>query len=98
MSVWVRHSEGAGTIVPSRTSKPHIPEDLVAVVVSAAVAIAIGAAVAARGYRVMVTSAVEGEGKSIMVANLGVAFAQEGSKVLLVDLDFRRSSLPRFRG
>jgi hypothetical protein len=46
MSVWVRHAEGAGTIVPSRISKPHIPGDLVAVVVSAAVAIAIGAAVA----------------------------------------------------
>ena len=46
MSVWVRHAEGAGTIVPPRISKPHIAGDLMAVVVGAAVAIAIGAAVA----------------------------------------------------
>jgi Mrp family chromosome partitioning ATPase len=46
----------------------------------------------------MVTSAVAGEGKSTTVANLGVAFAQAGRKVLLVDLDFRRSSLARFFG
>jgi Mrp family chromosome partitioning ATPase len=52
----------------------------------------------ARGYRLMVTSAVAGEGKSTTVANLGVAFAQAGRKVLLVDLDFRRSSLARFFG
>lgn len=53
---------------------------------------------AARGYRLMVTSALAGEGKSTTVANLGVAFAQAGRKVLLVDLDFRRSSLARFFG
>jgi polysaccharide biosynthesis transport protein len=53
---------------------------------------------AARGYRLMVTSAVAGEGKSTTVANVGVAFAQAGRKVLLVDLDFRRSSLARFFG
>jgi hypothetical protein len=46
VSVWVRHADGAGTIVSSRISKPHIPGDLLAVVVSAAVAVAIGAAVA----------------------------------------------------
>ena len=45
---------------------------------------------AGRGYRLMVTSAVAGEGKSTTVANLGVTFAQAGRKVLLVDLDFRR--------
>ena len=46
MSVWVRHAQGAGTIMSSRISKPHIPGDLVAAVVGAAVAVAIGAAVA----------------------------------------------------
>lgn len=46
--------------------------------------------------RVMVTSAVEGEGKSTTAANLAVAFARAGRKVLLVDLDFRRASLHRF--
>jgi hypothetical protein len=51
---------------------------------------------AGRCYRLMVTSAVEGEGKSTTVANLGVAFAQAGRKVVLVDLDFRRPSLASF--
>jgi succinoglycan biosynthesis transport protein ExoP len=46
--------------------------------------------------RLMVTSAVEGEGKSTTVANLAVAFAHAGRKVLLVDLDFGRASLHRF--
>jgi polysaccharide biosynthesis transport protein len=49
-----------------------------------------------RCRRVMVTSAVEGEGKSTTVANLAVAFALAGRRVILVDLDFRRSSLHRF--
>ena len=61
-----------------------------------------GVAVAPRsaggGYRLMVASALAGEGKSTTVANLGVAFAQAGRKVLLVDLDFRRPSLARFFG
>jgi succinoglycan biosynthesis transport protein ExoP len=53
---------------------------------------------AKRGYRLMVTSAVEGEGKSTTVANLAVAFARAGRDVLLVDLDFRRASLHRLFG
>lgn len=53
---------------------------------------------AQRHYRMMITSAVEGEGKSTTVANLGVAFARAGRRVLLVDLDFRRPSLNRFFG
>ncbi len=46
-----------------------------------------------QGYRLMVTSAVEGEGKSTTVANLAVAFAHAGRNVALVDLDLRRGSL-----
>jgi Mrp family chromosome partitioning ATPase/capsular polysaccharide biosynthesis protein len=49
-----------------------------------------------RGYRMMITSAVEGEGKSTTVANLAVAFARAGRSVLVVDLDFRKASLHRF--
>jgi Mrp family chromosome partitioning ATPase len=49
-----------------------------------------------RGDRVLVASAVEGEGKSTTAANLAVAFANAGRRVVLVDLDFRRPSLHRF--
>ena len=50
----------------------------------------------------MVTSAVEGEGKSTTVANLAVAAARGGQDVILVDLDsaIRMSALssPRRAG
>jgi len=45
---------------------------------------------------VMVTSAVAGEGKSTTVANLGVALARAGRRVVLVDLDLRRPFLRKF--
>src|SRR3954452_5588080 len=39
---------------------------------------------------VIVTSAEEGEGKSSVCANLAIAFARNGHRVILVDLDLRR--------
>ena len=39
---------------------------------------------------ILVTSSIPGEGKSFVSANLAVAFAQAGSKVLIVDCDLRR--------
>lgn len=45
---------------------------------------------------VMITSAIEEEGKSTTVANLAVAFARLGRPVTLVDLDLRRPMLHRF--
>ncbi len=45
---------------------------------------------------IMVTSAVEQEGKSTTIANLAVALARSGQRVALVDLDLRRPSLDRF--
>jgi Mrp family chromosome partitioning ATPase len=45
---------------------------------------------------VMITSAIEEEGKSTTIANLAVAFARLGRPVTLVDLDLRRPMLHRF--
>jgi Mrp family chromosome partitioning ATPase/capsular polysaccharide biosynthesis protein len=50
----------------------------------------------AHARMIMVTSAVEQEGKSTTAANLAVAFTRAGARVILVDLDLRRPFLHRF--
>ena len=47
---------------------------------------------------IMLTSAVEGEGKSTTAANLAVTLARSGRRVVLVDLDTRRPFLHEFFG
>jgi polysaccharide biosynthesis transport protein len=42
---------------------------------------------------VVVTSALPSEGKTLLVANLGLAFAQAGHRVVLVDADLRNPQL-----
>ena len=50
-----------------------------------------------RGARtIMITSALEREGKSTTAANLAVALARGGQRVHLVDLDLRRPCIDRF--
>ncbi len=43
------------------------------------------------GHTVLVTSAISGEGKSTITANLAISMAMSGKKVLLMDADMRRA-------
>jgi succinoglycan biosynthesis transport protein ExoP len=45
---------------------------------------------------VMITSAIEREGKSTTISNLAIALARGGQKVILVDLDLRRPYIEKF--
>ncbi len=47
---------------------------------------------------VLVTSSTPGEGKSLTSANLAVALAQNGSRVVLVNADMRRPTLEKMLG
>lgn len=44
---------------------------------------------------VQVVSSMQGEGKSVTVLNLAATYAEDGKKVIVVDLDFRRPKLHR---
>jgi Mrp family chromosome partitioning ATPase len=44
----------------------------------------------------MITSAIEGEGKSTTIANLAVAAARGGKRVIVADFDLRRPALHEF--
>jgi polysaccharide biosynthesis transport protein len=45
---------------------------------------------------IVVTSSVEGEGKTFTTANLGIALAQSGKRVIIVSADLRRPRLQEF--
>jgi non-specific protein-tyrosine kinase len=44
-------------------------------------------------HALLVTSSTQGEGKSMIAANLAAAFAESGKRVILVDFDLRRPSV-----
>lgn len=48
-----------------------------------------------RNRSFLVTSALGGDGKTTVTYNLGVAFAQQGARVLLIDADLRNPELHR---
>jgi len=47
---------------------------------------------------IVVSSSVPGEGKSTLAVNLGVALAQSGSRVMLIEADLRRPRVTRYMG
>ncbi|MCH8045822.1 MAG: polysaccharide biosynthesis tyrosine autokinase [Planctomycetes bacterium] len=48
--------------------------------------------------RMVISSAEPGDGKTTVVANLAVTYAQSGKKVLLIDADLRRPGLTKLLG
>lgn len=48
--------------------------------------------------RILVTSAIQSEGKSTLVRNLAIAYAEWGHRVALVDADLRRGTLTKLLG
>ena len=44
---------------------------------------------------IQVCSSMQGEGKSVTALNIAATYAEDGKKVLVVDLDFRRPKLHR---
>ena len=49
-----------------------------------------------KNRRIVVTSTLQGEGKSSVCVNLAISLVQTGSKVLLIDADTRNPSLHRY--
>ncbi len=46
----------------------------------------------------LITSAIQGDGKTTKVCNLAISFAMEGKRVMVIDGDLRRASLHKIMG
>ena len=88
-----RNLRGGGSLVMSRDPTGHRAEAFRLLRMNIELA-----AVDRRTQTILITSAVEQEGKSTTAANLALAWAQAGRRVLLVDLDLRRPSQQKLRG
>jgi capsular exopolysaccharide synthesis family protein len=55
-------------------------------------------AVGSESLSVVVTSSLQGEGKSTIAANLALALSEGGQKVLLLDADLRRPAIAAYTG
>ena len=49
-----------------------------------------------KNRKIVITSTLQGEGKSSVAINLAISLVQTGSKVLLIDADMRKPSLHRY--
>lgn len=49
-----------------------------------------------KGYKILVTSSIPGEGKSTIAINMALALAQGNNKVLLIDADMRNPAVRKY--
>lgn len=86
-------TDGRGLLSRRRRSADEVIEEYAHRIDHLRVALCGGALEAGRGRCVMVTSAVAGEGKTTLTAQLGARCADSGLRTVLVDADLRTASL-----
>jgi polysaccharide biosynthesis transport protein len=84
---------GHGRTPPSGDSREEASQRLLIESVDSALAVILHASRQSAHRVVMITSAVGGEGKTMLSAHLTASMARAGWRALLVDADFRRPSL-----